>query len=98
MRERIAPTLEQALSAGELALTEGDKATALQQFELALAIDPHNERGLNGIKRTETIDELIALMQRGNRLESHNQLLQAQTTYQEAIALDPLSSYPETAH
>lgn len=89
--ERIEPTLEEALTTGELALAQGDKPTAVTQFELAIAIDAENERAQNGILRTATIEELFVLMQRGSRLESHNQLHQAKVTYQEAITLDPLS-------
>lgn len=90
--ERIEPTLEQALTKGELALSEGDKPTAITQFELAIAMAPDNERAQNGMVRTQTIEELFVLLQRGSRLESHNQLHQAKNTYQEAIQLDPLSS------
>lgn len=95
--ERIEPTLEQALTSGELALSEGDKPTAITQFELAIAIAPNNERAQNGILRSETIEELFVLLQRGSRLESHNQLQQAKTTYQEAIVLDPLSTEAQSS-
>lgn len=91
LQARVQPTLEQALAAGELALSHGDKPVALQQFELALAIDDQNQRAINGMQRTQTIEELFALLQRGSRLETHNQLQQAKETYSEATTLDPLS-------
>ena len=91
LQSQIEPTLEKALNAGELALTHGDKPVALQQFELAIAIDDQNQRAINGMQRTQTIEELFALLQRGSRLETHNQLAQAKNTYVEATELDPLS-------
>lgn len=97
LQNRIEATLEQALSRGEQALTQGDQATALQQFELAKAIAPDDTRASNGLQRATTIEQLFALLQRGSSFESHGQLTQAQSTYQEAVALDPLSNEAKSA-
>lgn len=97
LQNRIEATLEQALSRGEQALVQGDQATAIQQFELAEAIAPDNIRASNGLQRATTIEQLFALLQRGSSFESHSQLTQARSTYQEAVALDPLSNEAKTA-
>ena len=39
----------------------GDRAGAEQNFRLALAIDPVNERARNGLARAERLDEVIEL-------------------------------------
>lgn len=97
LQERIQPTLEQALTRGEQALTQGDQPAALQQFELAKAIAPTNTRAVNGLQRAATIEQLFALLQRGSSFESHDQLQQAKSTYQEAVELDPLSAEAKSA-
>ena len=97
LQHRIQPTLEQALSRGEQALTQGDRFTALQQFELASAIAPTNIQAKNGLQRAQTIEQLFALLQRGSSFESHGQLQQAKITYEEAVKLDPLSEQAKSA-
>lgn len=97
LQERIQPTLERALTRGEQALTQGDQPAALHQFELAKAIAPTNTRAINGLQRAATIEQLFALLQRGSSFESHDQLQQAKSTYQEAVELDPLSDEAKSA-
>lgn len=97
LQERIQPTLEQALARGEQALIQGDQPSALQQFELAKSIDSTNLRASNGLQRATTISQLFALLQRASSFESHDQLQQARSTYQEAVQLDPLSNEASSA-
>ena len=97
LHERIQPTLEQALKRGQQALTQGDQPAAIQQFELAKAIAPTDVRATNGLQRAQTIEQLFTLLQRGSSFESHGQLQQAKSTYQEAVQLDPLSEEAKMA-
>ena len=97
LQDRIQPTLKQALTRGEQALTQGDQFTAVQQFELASAIAPNDTRAKNGLQRAQTIEQLFALLQRGNSFESHGQLQQAKITYDKAVQLDPLSERAKSA-
>ncbi len=97
LEQAIQPTLEQALTRGEKALTQGDQITATQQFELAKAIEVNNVRANNGLQRASTIKELFVILQRASSFESHGQLQQAKSTYQKAIALDPLSQQAKSA-
>ena len=69
----------------------------MQQFELAQAIDRENIQAKHGLQRASTIKELFAIMQRASRFESHGQLQQALSGYQEAVALDPLSEEAESS-
>tara|TARA_R110002049_G_scaffold182041_2_gene349627 strand:+ start:53293 stop:54852 length:1560 start_codon:yes stop_codon:yes gene_type:complete len=97
LKQRIQPTLMQALTRGEQALTQGDQNTAFQQFALAIAISPQDMRAINGVQRTKTLEQLFALLQRGSSFEFHNQLQQAKLVYEEAITLDPLSDEARAA-
>ena len=97
LEQRIQPTLELALMRGEQALAQADQATATQQFELAKAIDSTNIKADNGLQRASTIKELFAILRRASSFESHGQLQQAKLTYQEAVALDPLSEEAESS-
>ncbi|MEM8845068.1 MAG: tetratricopeptide repeat protein [Pseudomonadota bacterium] len=92
LEQLIQPTLERALERGEQALIQGDEVTATQQFELAKSIENNNVRAINGLQRASTIKELFAILRRASSFESHGQLQQAKTTYQEAVTLDPLSN------
>ncbi len=91
LQQRIEPIFERALSRGEQALTQGDQFAALQHFELAISIFPKGTRAINGLQRATTLEQLFALLQRGNSFEFHNQLLQAKLAYQQATELDSLS-------
>jgi hypothetical protein len=97
LEQRIQPTLELALMRGEQALAQADQATATQQFELAKAIDSKNIKADNGLQRASTIKELFTILRRASSFESHSQLQQAKLTYQQAVALDPLSEEAESS-
>ena len=97
LQDRVQPTLKQALLHGKQALTQGDKATAIQQFTLAQSIEASNVQAINGLQRAQTIEQLFTLLQRGNSFESHSQLQPAKATYQEALELDPLSEEAKSA-
>ncbi|MFK8026478.1 MAG: tetratricopeptide repeat protein [Gammaproteobacteria bacterium] len=97
LQQRIQPTFDNAIMRGEQSLELGDQPAALNQFELAKAIFPQDERASNGWQRAQTLKELFALLQRGSSFEFHNQLQQAKSVYQEALALDLLSTEATTA-
>lgn len=97
LQMRIQPTFDSAINRGEQALRLGDQPTSLNQFELAKAILPKDQRAIDGWQRAQTLEELFFLLQKGSSFEFHNQLQQAKSVYQEAIELDPLSSQAITA-
>lgn len=93
----IVPTLADRLQKGELALTQVEKDTAIIHFELAKSIDKDNQQAINGLIRAETIEELYALLKQGGTLEASNRFMDAQSVYQKATDLDPLSSEAKSA-
>ncbi len=97
LEKRIMPTLAENLQKGETALSQAEKNTAVIHFELARTIDPENQQAINGLKRSETIEELYTLLEQGGKFEASNRFNDANKIYLQATELDPLSSEAESA-
>ena len=54
--------LEDAISAGNAAIDEGDAAVAKSAFDLALTIDPDNQDAIQGLQRTQVLDKVLQLL------------------------------------
>jgi len=97
IEQQLVPTLAKHLQQGELALTQGDRETAVHHFELAKSIDVKNIQALNGLKRAETLQQLFALLEKGGIFEAVNRLEDAKLSYQQAVELDSLSQEAKAA-
>ncbi len=80
---------EQAVSDGRRALEQGDGQTARKAFQLALKIDPANEVARGGLKRSETLESVLQLLENGRIQEGRGELSLALEDYQKALKLDP---------
>jgi tetratricopeptide (TPR) repeat protein len=78
-----------ALEQGELALTAGDSARALEQFTLAIAIDPPSADANEGLQRAQTLDQVEALLAEAVRAQTQGDLQRAQALLRQAADLDP---------
>jgi tetratricopeptide (TPR) repeat protein len=96
--ERAGTLLDASLRAGDLALESGRGEEAIEQYTLALEIDPENAAALRGIERAEKADEVLALLRDGARFEAEDQLEQALAAYDAASKLDPEVEAPRVAH
>ena len=94
---KTAPVLGQALVQGDQALSQNQGEVAKRHFNLALAIDSHNRRALEGLKRAGTLGELFALLETGGHFEAANRLQAAEQAYRQAATLDPLSAEAASA-
>lgn len=81
-----------ALEQGELALTAGDSARALEQFTLAIAIDPPSADANEGLQRAQTLDQVEALLAEAVRAQTQGDLQRAQALLRQAADLDPAHS------
>lgn len=81
-----------ALEQGELALTAGDSARALEQFILAIAIDPPSADANEGLQRAQTLDQVEALLAEAVRAQTQGDLQRAQALLRQAADLDPAHS------
>ena len=97
LEEQVKPTLEKHLQDGELALQQGEQKTAIFNFEMAKAIDAKNLQAINGFKRAQTITELHEVLEKGGNLEAAGRFEDAKQTYENALALDPLSTEAKNA-
>ncbi|MET0536183.1 MAG: protein kinase, partial [Steroidobacter sp.] len=85
---RAPKVLAEQLKAGALALQEGRSADAKTAFELASKIEPNNQVAARGLKRAATLDQVLALLSTGERLEKEGNATEAAETFRKALALD----------
>ncbi len=86
---RVPQVLATALAEAEAALLAGDRATALDRYELALAVDSANEAAKRGLKRAGRLQEVLALMSDATARESAGDLGAAAGFYRQALEIDP---------
>ena len=72
------------------AFDAGDRLAALQQYELAVAITPSNPEALAGYQRAKNLEAVLRLVDRGLEYEKELELAAAQTSFEQAVALDNL--------
>ena len=77
---------------GQQALTNGAREEAGSAFRAALEKSPGNEVALQGLKRSETIDRVHALLLQGGELEKNGEYAKAAEAYQKAFGLDAFSA------
>ena len=73
---------------GHQALIDGDSATAADAFGLALAIDPLDRHALTGRERADTLDVVLAMIEKGDDMLEAGRLEDAKAQFEQAIALD----------
>jgi serine/threonine protein kinase/tetratricopeptide (TPR) repeat protein len=88
--ERIEPSFQKAYEAAVLAFEAGDRLEALQQYELAVAITPSHPEALAGYQRAKNLEAVLRLVDRGLEYEKDLELVAAQTSFEQAVALDNL--------
>lgn len=97
LRDAMADRLASALQAGDAALSGNNGPVARQEFELALAIDPHNARGQQGMQRARVLEDVLALIAAGSEHEAQGELDAAREQYASALALDARSAQASAA-
>jgi tetratricopeptide (TPR) repeat protein len=86
--QSAAVQLRAALQAGAAALEAGDAASARQQFERALAIEPGNPAARRGVERALSLPEVRRLLAQAALLEQQGQVDAAAVAYRKALQLD----------
>lgn len=76
------------INAGYAQLHAGNAATAAELFQQVVAIEPGNAKAGKGLRRTETLDQVLALTAQALAEEQNNQLDRAKTLLEEAKTLD----------
>lgn len=86
---RTDEVLGRLLAAGYKAIDGGEGSLARRHFTLALQVEPANSKAQLGLKRAETIEAVIQLVESGRQHEADNALLLARTDYSKALEIDP---------
>jgi tetratricopeptide (TPR) repeat protein len=79
---------EAAIDAGTRALADNDSETAVDRFELALAIRPEDPAALAGLQRARQRPGVLAHMQQGEAAEGRGDLAAARDAFAQAVAGD----------
>lgn len=85
-----AQRLADSLEAGERSLEQDQSTQAIEAFERALAMEPQHDIAIRGLARARARDQILALMETGQRAENSNDTEAAATAYAEANRLDPV--------
>ncbi len=81
--------LAESIDAGNAALEAGDSAGAVKAFTRALVLSPTDQQAMHGLARARTLDQVLALYQKGLDAEEQADLKDAQALLFEAKNLDP---------
>jgi len=92
---RIDVVFKATMEKGNKSLAEGNASAALEAFQLALAIDAIDRAANIGKSRAESLDEVLALTDKGDDLLDRGQYEQAKLIYQQALALDGYFDKPK---
>jgi hypothetical protein len=83
-----AQRLAAALADGQQALAHDQAESAIEQFELALAMAPEHDLALAGLAQARVRNEVLALLQNGLDAENQGELEAARQAYLQASQLD----------
>jgi serine/threonine protein kinase/tetratricopeptide (TPR) repeat protein len=86
---QVEQVLEEALAQADAALLAGDRTKALDQYELALAVDSSNAQAMRGLERAGRLNEVLGLMSQATASESAGDLSRAADFYRAALEIDP---------
>jgi hypothetical protein len=98
LRASMAGRLALALQAGEAALQAGDGPASRHSFNIALGIDPSDQRGQQGMLRARVLEEVLSLIAAAEEYQSRHQLDAALDTYAAALSLDARSPQARAGH
>lgn len=76
------------LARGEKALEDGDAATARQAFEFARRIDPRSQRAAQGLRRADSLNQVLPLLADAANAESAKDFARAAQLYSKALSVD----------
>ena len=89
--------LATTLKEGAAAIERGDSSAARAAFELAAAMKPDDGAAKAGLKRAQSLDQVLALLANARTQEQAGQSSQALATYRQALQLDPQTQVASAA-
>jgi len=89
LQESLPQRYQDAMAAGAAALQSGDAAQAGENFRLALLVNPEDANAQAGLRRAESLPQVLALMDEASALASSGELQAARARLEQALTLDP---------
>lgn len=89
--------LAKVINTGTEALVLGQKNRAVEAFTLVNKIDPGNTAASNGLKRSETIEQVLPLLLQAKNQQADAQYAEAIQSFEEVLSIDPLASEASSA-
>jgi len=89
--------LTKVIQNGNEALMLGQKDQAIEAFTLVSKIDPGNTAASNGLKRAETIEQVLPLLRLAKNQQDDAQFTEAIESYEQVLKIDPLASEASSA-
>ena len=86
---QVEPLLKAKLVEAYQALEAGDGEAAISAFELVLAIHPENSPAAIGMRRAQSLQQVLTLLAAAENHEREDRLDQALMLYRQALSLDP---------
>ena len=90
----VETVFQNSLRQAEDAFGRKDAVTAIDEFTLAVLLDPSSEDAQIGLKRALVLDQVLTLTDLAEQLVEDNALEEAKRVYEEVVSLD---SYNESA-
>jgi tetratricopeptide (TPR) repeat protein len=87
--QRAGQEYRQSLQRGALALAGGDSRAAAAAFKRALQIRPNDAAAAHGLKRADSLDQVVTLIAAGDKQRDSGKLDEARGAYRQASDLDP---------
>ncbi len=88
--DKIEPTFDAAYKGAVAAFEAGDRLESLRLYELAVAITPNHPGAQAGYERARNLEAVLGLVEQGLDYEKDLDLVAAQTSFEQAVELDPL--------
>ena len=87
--DRIDAVFRETMREARAAFERRDHREAIRLYDLAVAITPGNPEAERGLQRAQTLEDVLALMQRGESFEESLEYDAARAAYNNALELDP---------
>ncbi len=97
IQDRTQAVIDTALADGWAAFDRGDAEAAKRHFGLVLEIDAEHSDALNGMRRAETLDQVLELAEQAQRAEKEELWADARSYYRDIMNLDPDTDGVEAA-
>lgn len=85
------------MAEGAAAIAAGDATAADAAYSIAILLDPNSSEAVQGMERARVLNQVLALMEEGEALQSDGKFDDARDRFQQAIALDPAHEPARTA-